>query len=255
LDTEKKGGVEVMIEEVVLDKERAKQVITVDDEKLYQSEVDVAVNERLTFKSAKALLLNPLTWLPGLSYITSFGFEIGIDANLSHVIFDIYRPTFGQTKAGYIAATYGLLNIWTRPSGGVLSDMIYKRYGVPGKKYWMLFLGIAAGLISIGMGVYIDQDRDPGQKPSLAVLLVLIVFLAIFTEQGCGANFSLVPHCNPYSNGAMSGVVAAMGNVGGVIFAMIFRFQPFPLGKAWWISGIICIVINAALVGISVPER
>jgi len=253
---EKKGMTEVVIEEVVLDKEKAQAAITVRDEKLYQSEVDVAVNERMTLKSAKDILLNPLTWLPGLSYITSFGFELAIDANISHVIFDLYKsPTFGQTKAGYIASTYGLLNIWTRPSGGIISDIIYRRYGVPGKKYWMLFLGIAGGVISISLGTYIDRELDHGHKPSLVVVMVLIVFLAIFTEQGCGANYSLVPHCNPYSNGAMSGLVAAMGNVGGVIFAMVFRFEPLPLGKAFWICGIICIIINSALTVIPVPQR
>jgi len=223
---------------------------------LYQSEVDVAVNERLTLKTALAILMNPLTWLPGLSYITSFGFELALDANLSHVIFDIYKsPTFGQTKAGYIASTYGLLNLWTRPSGGIISDLFYPRYGVPGKKYWMLFLGVAGGAVSIAMGLYINRELEQGQKPSLAILLVLIVLLAITTEQGCGANFGLVPHCNPYSNGAMSGLVASWGNVGGAIFAMIFRFQGLPLGKPFWISGILCIVINVSLAVIPVPKK
>jgi len=39
-----------------------------------------------------------------------------------------------------------------------------------------------------------------------------------------------------------SGIVAAFGNIGGVIFAMVFRFEPDPLGKPWWICGVICIV-------------
>jgi hypothetical protein len=79
----------------------------------------------------------------------------------------------------------------------------------------MLFLGIAGGVVSIAMGLYINRELDQGQKPSsecllvpkntrnidtlppVAILLVLIVLLAIATEQGCGANFALVPHCNP----------------------------------------------------------
>jgi len=251
---EKKDGADVLIEEILLDQEKAKQIITVDDEKLYQSEVDVAVNERLTLKAAIKILRNPLTWLPALNYITNFGFEIAIDANLSHAIFDIYKPRYGQTKAGYIAATYGLLNIWTRPSGGIISDIIYRRWGVPGKKYWMLFLGIAGGVVSLAMGLFIDRELHDGAKPSLAILMLLIVLLAITTEQGCGANFSLVPHCNPYSNGVMSGIVAAFGNVGGVIFAMVFRFEPEPLGKPWWICGTICIILNVLLFGIRVPQ-
>jgi hypothetical protein len=40
----------------------------------------------------------------------------------------------------------------------------------------------------------------------------------------------------------MSGIVGSMGNLGGIIFALIFRFQPVPLGKAFWICGIIIMV-------------
>jgi NNP family nitrate/nitrite transporter-like MFS transporter len=70
---------------------------------VYQSEVDVAVNERLTLNTALAILTNPLTWLPALSYITSFGFELAVDANLANILYTIYKSkTFGQTKAGYV---------------------------------------------------------------------------------------------------------------------------------------------------------
>ena len=60
-----------------------------------------------------------------------------------------------------------------------------------------------------------------------------------------GANYSLVPHCNPFNNGAQSGLTSAFGNVGGIVFAVIWRFHPKP-GEAWWISGIIATVLNLA---------
>lgn len=41
-----------------------------------KSELDVAVNEALTFKSAAKILVNPLTWLPAFMYATTFGFEL-----------------------------------------------------------------------------------------------------------------------------------------------------------------------------------
>jgi NNP family nitrate/nitrite transporter-like MFS transporter len=262
-DKEKsKVETDVMIQELILEKKHEEKIpeekqaeVLVHDEKLYTSEVDVAVNERLTWKTTLAILGNPLTWLPGLSYITSFGFELAVDANLSNILFSIYKsPTFGQTKAGYITSLYGLLNIWTRPSGGIIGDFVYSRYGVPGKKYWMLGVGFIQGLFAVGLGVYIDNALEGEKKPSLAIIIVLMIFLAIFNEQGCGANFALVPHCNPYSNGVMSGIVGSMGNVGGVIFAMVFRFQSSPLGKPFWICGIICMIINASLVVIPVPK-
>ena len=36
--------------------------------------------------------------------------------------------------------------------------------------------------------------------------------------------------------------MGAMGNLGGIVFALVFRFQPHPVGKAFWIAGIIALV-------------
>ena len=40
-----------------------------------------------------------------------------------------------------------------------------------------------------------------------------------------GANFALVPHVHPHANGILSGTVEATGNLGGVIFAILFRYH------------------------------
>ncbi|KZT68488.1 nitrate transporter [Daedalea quercina L-15889] len=215
------------------------------------STVDVAVNQPVTMAVVQATMANPLTWLPGLAYLTTFGFELAVDANLSNVLYDVYQSkTFCQTKAGYIAAIYGLLNVFSRPFGGYFGDKIYRRYGVPGKKYLTLMLGVAQGALSVGLGVYIDSRP----YPSLAVVIVLLVILALFNEAGNGANFSLVPHCNPNSNGFMTGIVGALGNLGGVFFALILRMQPIPYGKAFWISGVVAMVVNVLLAPIRVPR-
>jgi MFS transporter, NNP family, nitrate/nitrite transporter len=145
-----------------------------------------------------------------------------------------------------------LLNIFTRPFGGYAGDIVYKWYGVRAKKHLTIACGILTGFMSIALGLYIDHHNNP--SPSLAVLIVVMIILAIFDEIGNGANFSLVPHCNPGSNGLMTGIVGAMGNLGGVWFALMFRFQPAPFGKAFWIAGIVSIIVNALLIGIRVPK-
>ncbi|KAG9715005.1 hypothetical protein KCU73_g16051, partial [Aureobasidium melanogenum] len=38
-------------------------------------------------------------------------------------------------------------------------------------------------------------------------------------------NYSLVPHVHPHANGLVSGVVGASGNLGGIIFAIVFRYS------------------------------
>ncbi|KAI0962721.1 hypothetical protein AcW1_000016 [Taiwanofungus camphoratus] len=216
------------------------------------STVDTAVNQSLTLDMARQVLASPLTWLPSIAYLTTFGYELAMDANLSNVLYNLYRsPSFGQTKAGYVASIYGLMNVYSRACGGYMGDVIYTRFGVPGKKYLTLVLGTLQGFMSLALGLYIDS-RD---RPSLAVVIVVFVILAIVNQAGNGANFSLVPHCNPNSNGFMTGIVGALGNLGGVIFALIFRFQPTPYGKTFWISGILAIGVNLLLIPIRVPRR
>ena len=139
------------------------------------------------------------------------------------------------------------MNVITRPVGGYLGDIAYRYYGVPGKKYLVLALGVLQGAMSLAWGLYIDRHNA-----SLAVVIVLMIITATVDEIGNGANFSLVPHCNPGSNGIMTGIVGAMGNLGGVWFALMFRFQPSPFGKAFWIAGIVTMVRQYAFGVLSV---
>jgi len=233
-----------------------------------KSEVDIATNESLTVKSAMKILRNPLTWLPAAAYMTTFGFELAVDSFLVNVLFRLYRaPDFSQLEAGFYTSIFGFLNIVTRPAGGILGDQIYKRFGVPGKKYLTLFCGLAQGLLSIGIGFYIINNttgtygatlaQDTGSRPDLATLMALVSLMAIFNEAGNGANFALVPHCNPYSNGVVTGIVGASGNIGGILFALIFRFKGvglLNLGRPFWICGVIHVGVNILLAFIPVPR-
>jgi MFS transporter, NNP family, nitrate/nitrite transporter len=53
--------------------------------------------------------------------------------------------------------------------------------------------------------------------------------------------------------GVMSGIVGGSGNLGGIIFALIFRFQTAP-GKAFWVVGAMCMAINLLLLPVPVPD-
>lgn len=50
----------------------------------------------------------------------------------------------------------------------------------------------------------------------------------------------------------MSGLVGSFGNLGGIIFVLVFRLHP-QVGKACWIIGTICVAVNALMVVIPVP--
>lgn len=75
------------------------------------SSVDTAVNQALTLRIAGEVLGSPLTWLPSAAYMTTFGFELAMDAYLANILYGLYKsPTFGQTKAGYVSCPFGLVS-------------------------------------------------------------------------------------------------------------------------------------------------
>ncbi|KDR71725.1 hypothetical protein GALMADRAFT_143523 [Galerina marginata CBS 339.88] len=226
-----------------------------DDAAQFQSAVDLAINETLTLKNALKILANPVTWLPALAYFTTFGVELAIDSNLSDLLFTLFkkrRAGFTQTTAGYYTSILGFLNIVTRPLGGYLGDVVYRYYGTKGKKIWTLMCGLIMGASLLAGGFYLQNHRLSNDA-QLPILMGIFSVSAIFSEFGNGANFSLVPHCNAYNNGVMSGIVGSFGNLGGIIFALVFRFV-LQVGKSFWIMGVISIVINVFLIPIPVPK-
>ncbi|KAF8887007.1 putative high affinity nitrate transporter [Gymnopilus junonius] len=226
-----------------------------EDVALVQSTVDVAINETLSLKTALKMMMDPLTWLPALAYFTTFGVELAIDSQMANVLFTLFqkkRRGFTQTTAGYYTSIFGFLNIVTRPFGGYLGDAVYRRFGTKGKKVWTLVSGFIMGVSLLAGGLYL-QKHQISADAQLSVLMGVFSISAIFSELGNGANFSLVPHCNPYNNGVMSGIVGSFGNLGGVIFALVFRFVP-QVGKAFWIMGVISMAVNVILIPIPVPE-
>ncbi|CAA7263901.1 unnamed protein product [Cyclocybe aegerita] len=220
-----------------------------------RSTVDVAVNEHLTLASTAKILLNPLTWLPAFAYLTTFGIELVIDSKMADVLYHLFatkRQGFDQTTAGYYTSIFGFLNLVTRPLGGYLGDVVYRYYGTRGKKIWTLACGLIMGASMIGGGFYLQNTRVNGDS-ELPTLMGVFGVAMIFSELGNGANFALVPHCNPYNNGVMSGIVGSFGNLGGIVFAIIFRFQT-QAGQAFWIMGVLCVALNAILLPVRVPK-
>lgn len=176
------------------------------------------------------------------TYACSFGGELAINSILSAYYLKNF-PQLGQTTASNYAAIFGFLNVITRPLGGVVGDLLYNHFGrsLWLKKIWIHVCGLLTGALLIVIGK-LDSHHLP-------TMIGLIVLMAVFHEAGNGANFALVPHVYPYANGILSGLTGAGGNLGGVIFAIIFRFMGSgsDYARGLWIIGIIHIVLNLAV--------
>jgi NNP family nitrate/nitrite transporter-like MFS transporter len=195
-----------------------------------------------TFKEALPVIFSQQTAFHVLTYFCSFGGELAINSILSSYYLKNF-PHLGQTNASNWAAMFGFLNFVTRPLGGVVSDLLYNLGGrnLWLKKGWITTCGILTGALLILVGQVNPHDQS--------TMFGLIALMAFFLEAGNGANFALVPHVHPFANGILSGVTGAGGNLGGVVFAIIFRFMDAGTNyaKALWVIGVIHIALNLSV--------
>lgn len=205
--------------------------------------------------STKAILSLPTLAL-SVAYFCSFGTELCVNTILGAYYAQNF-PKLGQTGSGDWAAMFGLLNFVFRPAGGIISDTIY-RYtrSLWGKKILIHSLGAMTGVFLLIIGFL-----NPHSK---ATFVGLITGLAFFEEAGNGGCFSLVPHVHPTSNGEsprdilrsilfiktdsivglVTGVTGAAGDLGGIVFLLIYRYSDTNYGRVFWIVGIITIAGN-----------
>ena len=153
------------------------------------------VVQKPTFKEALPVIFSAQTLVQCGCYFCSFGAELAINSILGAYYLKNFKA-LGQTGTGRWAAMFGLLNVATRPLGGIVSDIIYKYSNVWGKKVWIHTLGLLTGIFLIAIGTLDSHNKS--------TMFGLVAGMAIFLEAGNGANFSLVPHVHPHANGKVS---------------------------------------------------
>ncbi|OJJ49899.1 hypothetical protein ASPZODRAFT_58567 [Penicilliopsis zonata CBS 506.65] len=235
------GSPSVMNVPTDIEKKGAQTPVTIDREAqtgqvdFYNREVVVAP----TFKEALGVIFSLSTMAVALPYACSFGTELALDSILGSYYTDNF-PNLGQTRSGQWAAMFGLLNVVFRPAGGLVADFLYKRTNsIWAKKIWLVSLSIIMGAFLLAIGL-----TDP---KSQSTMFGLAAGLAFFTEAANGANFAVVPHVHPFANGIVSGAVGGMGNFGGIIFAIVFRYNGTNYARGMWIIGVISLGVNLSM--------
>ena len=221
-----------------------------------QAMLDTARGEIIakpTFKEAMPVIFSLQTLVTATCYFCSFGSELAINSILGAYYLANFKHTLNQRTSGHWAAMFGLLNAVFRPIGGLVADALYRRTGsVWAKKIWLHSLGSIAGAFLVATGVTNSHNTN--------TMFGLIAGSAFFIEAGNGANYALVPHVHPHANGIVSGVTGAAGNLGGIIFAIVFRFDATwkvaHYGRSLCVIGIIMMVMNVAVCWIKpVPKN
>jgi NNP family nitrate/nitrite transporter-like MFS transporter len=161
----------------------------------------------------RVLTRERLAWVLSLFYFLTFG---------GFVAFSIYLPTLlkdqfklSPADAGFRAAGFVVLATLLRPAGGWLADRIGGARVLSG-----VFLGVVPFALLLTW---------PAMLPFSVGALACAALLGL----GNGAVFKLVPEYFPKETGTVTGLVGAMGGLGGFFPPLLLGFFRQHTGAVW----------------------
>lgn len=173
---------------------------------------------------------NYRVWMLFVTYGACFGVEIF----MHNIASSYYVDKFGLSlkAAGLAAGGFGLLALFARALGGMLSDRIAHTRGLDGRTalLFALIVGEGAGLLWFA------------QMETAALAVAAMLAFGLFTHMACGATYALVPFVDRTALGGVAGVIGAGGNVGAVAAGLLMK----GIGNAQT-----CLTILGALVAVS----
>jgi NNP family nitrate/nitrite transporter-like MFS transporter len=160
------------------------------------------------FKSA---MVNYRVWMLFVTYGCCFGIELFVHNVAASYYVDHFK--LDLQSAGMAAGSFGLLALFARAVGGIISDRVAHQRGLDARTtlLFTLMLGEGAGLIWF----------SSTQTAAMAVT-AMIVF-GLFTHMACGATYALVPFIDRKALGGVAGIIGAGGNVGAVAAGFLLK--------------------------------
>lgn len=164
-------------------------------------------------------------WALALLYGCCFGIELTIDNYAALYFTDYFHATL--TTAGLLAGTFGMMNLFARALGGMVSDRFGLRWGLRGRT---LLLG--ATILCEGCGLILFS-----RMTWLPAAVAAMMLAGLFVKMSNGATYSLVPFVNKKAIGAVAGIVGAGGNLGAVLAGFLFKSSSITWPQAILILG------------------
>lgn len=165
-------------------------------------------------------------WALALLYACCFGLELTLD-NVAVLYFTDYFE-LDMYMAGAIAASFGMMNIFARALGGIISDRWAKKSGLSGRARWLLVTILGEGLLLLAFSM--------ANQLWLAIAMLLCV--GLFIKMSNGAVYAIVPFINRPALGSVAGIVGAGGNVGAVCAGFLFQSK-LSWPTVFWLLGLI----------------
>jgi NNP family nitrate/nitrite transporter-like MFS transporter len=164
------------------------------------------------------------------TYFANFGAELAVVSMLPMFFQGVFKDLTNDggelimtpQLAGMVAGSFAFVNLFARPLGGLLSDLMTRR-----KTVMLLYMaGISLGFL--GMSWIAKLNPDGQLVPTfdgiswLVISVVITVVASIFVQGAEGATFAIIPMIHKKYTGQIAGMAGAYGNVGAVVYLVIF---------------------------------
>ncbi|CAG68739.1 MULTISPECIES: MFS transporter [Acinetobacter] len=166
-------------------------------------------------KGGMAILMhaarNYRVWILFGAYAACFGIEIFIHNIVA--MYYVNHFNFGLKEAGLAAGIFGLLALFARALGGIISDKVAIKKGLDGRTKVLFAMIVGEGLFLIIFS----------QMNSAMLAIMIMTLFALFTHMACGATYALVPFIDRDALGGVAGIIGAGGNVGAVAAGFLLK--------------------------------
>jgi NNP family nitrate/nitrite transporter-like MFS transporter len=172
-------------------------------------------------------------WALFAIYGLCFGVELTF-ASFGALYFADYFDYFKQLDivdaarlAGFVAAGYGMMNLFARTCGGMVSDKCGRAWGLKGRVRFLFIALFCEGLMLMLFS----------QLTTLILAIPILMLFAVCVQMSNGATFSIVPFVNRKALGSVAGIVGAGGNAGAVAWGFLFKTDAVTWPTAFLILG------------------
>ncbi|KAG2449202.1 hypothetical protein HYH02_005949 [Chlamydomonas schloesseri] len=180
----------------------------------------------------------------------NYGYNFGAQLALYNILSVYLCERFGMSfiGAGALAAMPGLLNVFSRVSGSLLSGLVCRHFGMRGRLWLLWATQTAGGLCCVGLGLC------GGGQSGLGATGVLLLLFGLFTQIAAGTTSTIAPYMSFRAFAAVLGVTSAGGQLGGVVLLLAFFVTTslsYQEGILW--MGVAIILVSLSIMAIRFP--